>query len=182
MDFVSRYAPHALGLLRIVTALLFLQHGLAKLFGFPPGAQPGPQPLVSLLGVAGVIETVTGVLLVLGLFTRPAALVAAGVSAGVRRAEWSLGAPRPPRPRTTEACSSMPVQVQRVIRQYRQALLSGLMCPLLRSMPSNTIHSQRSLMSGSMSCTVPGPSRARTTTGFHLLPPPVAGTVAETSA
>ena len=81
MDFVSRYAPHALGLLRIVTALLFLQHGLAKLFGFPPGAQPGPQPLVSLLGVAGVIETVTGVLLVLGLFTRPAAFVAAGFSA-----------------------------------------------------------------------------------------------------
>ena len=81
MDFVARYAPHALGLLRIFAALMFLQHGLAKLFGFPPGAQPGPQPLVSLMGVAGVIETVTGVLLVLGLFTRPAAFIAAGFSA-----------------------------------------------------------------------------------------------------
>lgn len=81
MDFVSRYAPYGLGLLRITTALLFLQHGLVKLFGFPPDAAPGPQPLLSLLGVAGVIETVTGLLLVLGLFTRPAAFVAAGFSA-----------------------------------------------------------------------------------------------------
>ena len=81
MDYVSRYAPRALAVLRIIAALLFLQHGLAKLFGFPPGALPGPQPLLSLLGVAGVIEVVTGVLLVLGLFTRPAAFVAAGFSA-----------------------------------------------------------------------------------------------------
>lgn len=81
MDYVSRYAPRALAVLRIIAALLFLQHGLVKLFGFPPGAQPGPQPLLSLLGVAGVIETVTGVLLVLGLFTRAAAFIAAGFSA-----------------------------------------------------------------------------------------------------
>lgn len=81
MDFVSRYARQGLGLLRIATALLFLQHGLVKLFGFPPDAAPGPQPLLSLLGVAGVIETVTGLLLVLGLFARPAAFVAAGFSA-----------------------------------------------------------------------------------------------------
>ena len=60
---------------------MFLQHGLVKLFGFPPGAEPGQQPLASLLGVAGVIETVTGILLVLGLFTRPAAFLAAGFSA-----------------------------------------------------------------------------------------------------
>ena len=81
MDFVARYAPLALGLLRIIAALMFLQHGLVKLFGFPPGAMPGPQPLLSLLGVAAVIETATGVLLALGLFTRPAAFVAAGFSA-----------------------------------------------------------------------------------------------------
>ncbi|MDB5667977.1 MAG: DoxX family protein [Alphaproteobacteria bacterium] len=81
MDYVSRYAPGALGVLRIATALMFLQHGLVKLFGFPPGARPGPQPLLSLLGVAGVIETVAGILLVLGLFTRSAAFVAAGFSA-----------------------------------------------------------------------------------------------------
>ena len=64
-------------MLRIVAALMFLQHGLVKLFGFPEGAQPGLQPLASLLGVAGVIEMVTGILLLLGLFTRPAAFVAA---------------------------------------------------------------------------------------------------------
>ena len=81
MDFVARYSPQALGVLRIVAALMFLQHGLVKLFGFPEGAQPGLQPLASLLGVAGVIEMVTGILLLLGLFTRPAAFVAAGFTA-----------------------------------------------------------------------------------------------------
>jgi putative oxidoreductase len=81
VDFVARYAPLALAVLRIIAALMFLQHGLVKLFGFPPGAMPGPQPLFGLLGVAGVIETVTGALLVLGLFTRPAAFIAAGFCA-----------------------------------------------------------------------------------------------------
>jgi len=88
---LSRYAPHALGVLRIVAALLLLQHGLVKLFGFPPGGQPGPQPLSSLLGVGGVIETVTSVLMILGLFTRPAAFVASGYCAV---AYWMMHAPR----------------------------------------------------------------------------------------
>ena len=78
-------------MLRIVAALLFLQHGLVKLFGFPPGAQPGQQELATLLGVAGVIETATGALLLLGLFTRPAAFIASGFCAV---AYWMMHAPQ----------------------------------------------------------------------------------------
>ena len=55
-----------------------MQHGLIKLFGFPPGGQPGVQQVGTLLWIGGVIELVTSVLLVLGLFTRLAAFVAAG--------------------------------------------------------------------------------------------------------
>jgi len=73
-----RFAPLTLTLLRIVSGLLFLEHGLVKLFGFPPGARPGPQTLFSLFGIGGVIELVTGTLIVLGLFTGPAAFLAAG--------------------------------------------------------------------------------------------------------
>jgi putative oxidoreductase len=75
---VAGFAPHALALLRIVAAALFLEHGLAKLVGFPAGVQPGEQPLLTLLGLAAVIETVTGTLMILGLFTRAAALIASG--------------------------------------------------------------------------------------------------------
>jgi putative oxidoreductase len=74
----DRYARHALAALRIVAGLLFLAHGLVKLFGFPPGAAPGVQPLMSLFGVGGIIEVVTGTLIVLGLFTRAAAFLASG--------------------------------------------------------------------------------------------------------
>ncbi len=74
----SRYAPQLRGILRIVAGLLFLSHGLVKLFGFPPGAMPGQQPLMSLMGAAGVIELVAGTLIALGLFTRPAAFIASG--------------------------------------------------------------------------------------------------------
>jgi putative oxidoreductase len=74
----ARFAPHALALLRIVAAALFLEHGLAKLVGFPAGAQPGEQPLLTLLGLAAMVETVTGTLMILGLFTRAAALIASG--------------------------------------------------------------------------------------------------------
>jgi putative oxidoreductase len=72
------WAPRLLAALRIIAALLFLEHGLVKLFGFPPGAAPGAQPLLSFLGIAGLIEVVGGWLLLLGLFTRPVAFVLAG--------------------------------------------------------------------------------------------------------
>ena len=72
------HSARALAALRIVAALLFLAHGLTKLVGFPVGAAPGEQPLMTLLGFAGVIEVITGALLILGAFTRPAALIASG--------------------------------------------------------------------------------------------------------
>jgi putative oxidoreductase len=90
-DALSRYQSYLLGLLRIVSGVLFLAHGLVKLFGFPPGAQPGTQPLASLLGVGGVIELVAGTLIALGLFTRPAAFIAAGEMAV---AYWMFHAPQ----------------------------------------------------------------------------------------
>jgi putative oxidoreductase len=79
MNFESLFSPwrpYALSLLRIMTALLFLEHATMKLFGVPP-AQFSP-PLFSLFGVAGLLELVGGLLLVAGLFTRPAAFILAG--------------------------------------------------------------------------------------------------------
>jgi len=72
------WAPRLLAALRIVSALLFLEHGLVKVLGFPPGAAPGQQELLSFFGIAGLIETVGGVLLLIGLFTRPVAFLLAG--------------------------------------------------------------------------------------------------------
>ena len=74
----SRFAPVTLALLRIVSGVLFLEHGLVKLIGFPAGARPGLQPVISLLGFAGVFESVTGMLITVGLFTGTAAFLAAG--------------------------------------------------------------------------------------------------------
>ena len=74
----SQYAPHLLGALRIVAGVLFLAHGFVKVAGFPEGAQPGPQELLSLFGIGGLIEIATGALIALGVFTRSAAFVASG--------------------------------------------------------------------------------------------------------
>jgi putative oxidoreductase len=90
MTDLSRYQPHLLAALRIVAGVLFLSHGLAKLVGFPV-APPGVQPLTSLFGIGGAIEVVTGALIILGLFTRAAALVAAGQMAV---AYWMFHAPQ----------------------------------------------------------------------------------------
>ena len=72
------WAPRLLAALRIISALLFLEHGLVKVLGFPPGAAPGAQALTSFFGIAGLLETVGGVLLLIGLFTRPVAFLMAG--------------------------------------------------------------------------------------------------------
>jgi putative oxidoreductase len=72
------WAPRLLAVLRIVSALLFLEHGLVKVFGFPADAEPGPQVLLSLFGIAGLLETVGSILLLIGLFTRPVAFLMSG--------------------------------------------------------------------------------------------------------
>ena len=80
MDFrlLERWQPQVLALLRIFAALLFLEHGTAKLFHFPI-PQPGvPDHLPTILLAAAVIELVGGVLVTLGLFTRLAAFIMSG--------------------------------------------------------------------------------------------------------
>jgi putative oxidoreductase len=78
------WAPRVLSIVRFVVGLLFLEHGLTKLFGFPPSPMFAHLHLSSLLGgfaplwVQGVIELVGGVLVCVGLFTRPAAFILAG--------------------------------------------------------------------------------------------------------
>src|SRR3954469_7151640 len=77
------FVPYVYSAFRIVFGLLFLMHGLQKLagmFGGMPGFD-GAVPLVSLFGVAGIIECVTGTLIMLGLFTQPAAFIASGMMA-----------------------------------------------------------------------------------------------------
>jgi putative oxidoreductase len=74
----NSWAPRVLSLLRIIAALLFMEHGLMKLLHFP-GPQPGvPTPLPPLLVAAAWIEVIAGGLIALGLFTRWAAFVASG--------------------------------------------------------------------------------------------------------
>ena len=74
----ARYAPHAQALLRIVSGYLFMMHGVAKLFHVPHVAMYDGVQLMSLIGLAGVLETVGGALLILGLFTRATAFVLSG--------------------------------------------------------------------------------------------------------
>ena len=72
------WAPRALAALRIITGYLFVQHGTAKLLGVPHVAMFDHLTLFSLIGLAGVLELVGGALIVLGLFTRPAAFILSG--------------------------------------------------------------------------------------------------------
>jgi putative oxidoreductase len=74
----ARYAPHAQALLRIVSGYLFMMHGVAKLFHVPHVAMYDGVQLMSLVGLAGVLEMVGGALLIVGLFTRVAAFVLSG--------------------------------------------------------------------------------------------------------
>jgi putative oxidoreductase len=78
MERLIVWTPRVLSLLRIIAALLFMEHGLMKVFHFP-APQPGaPDPLPPLLLAAAWLEIVGGALLVLGLFTRPVAFVLSG--------------------------------------------------------------------------------------------------------
>jgi putative oxidoreductase len=73
---VSHIAPHILSIVRVVIALMFMEHGTSKLFGFPaPTAIPDP---LTLVWFAAIIEIVGGALLALGLWTRLAAFIMSG--------------------------------------------------------------------------------------------------------
>lgn len=76
-DRLDKYWPETLSIVRIIIALLFLEHGSAKLLGFPPPPNGHPA-FLTLLWVQGVIELVGGALLAIGLFTRPVAFVLSG--------------------------------------------------------------------------------------------------------
>jgi putative oxidoreductase len=86
---LTPHAPKALGLARIVAALAFLEHGSQKLFNFPAG-EDGAVSLMSFFGLAGVLELGGGILLLLGLFTRPVAFILSGQMAV---AYWMYHAP-----------------------------------------------------------------------------------------
>src|SRR5687768_8167890 len=77
---LSAWSLHALAVLRIMTGLLFMQHGTMKFFGFP-APMPMEIELISLFGLAGVLELFGGLLLLVGLFTRPIAFVLSGFMA-----------------------------------------------------------------------------------------------------
>jgi putative oxidoreductase len=77
MDRVSKYWPEMLSILRVVIGLLFLEHGTAKLFGFPATTMAMPA-MGTLLWFQGVIELVGGALFAVGFLTRPVAFILAG--------------------------------------------------------------------------------------------------------
>jgi len=77
-SLIALSQPWLLSLLRIMTALLLLQHGTAKLFGFPHVAMFDELKLFSLAGAAGILEFIGGLLLLLGLLTRPVAFILSG--------------------------------------------------------------------------------------------------------
>lgn len=79
--FFLQWQPRALAVLRIVTGYLFIFHGTAKLFGVPHQAMFDGLKLMSLMGLAGVLEAFGGALILVGLFTRPVAFVLCGFMA-----------------------------------------------------------------------------------------------------
>ena len=95
MNNLTKYQPQMLGLLRIVTALVFMEHGTQKLFGFPPMGGPGgggggagggpgggmPAFMGTLMLIAGILETFGGLAILVGLLTRPVAFILAGETA-----------------------------------------------------------------------------------------------------
>ena len=77
-ETLNAWAPRALSVLRIITGLMIIEHGMGKLLGYPAlPAYANIKPL-SLLGAAGFIELIGGALLILGLFTQPAAFIISG--------------------------------------------------------------------------------------------------------
>lgn len=75
------WAPRLLSVLRIITGFLFMIHGAQKLFGFPAPMPSGGPPLMSLIGVGGILEFFGGLLVMIGLFTRPVSFILSGMMA-----------------------------------------------------------------------------------------------------
>jgi putative oxidoreductase len=89
---LAKWAPQALGVLRIMTALLFLAHGTQKFLSFPPGERAGTGwTLDNPVAYSGLIEVIAGILVAIGWFTRPAAFIASGTMAV---AYWYAHAPQ----------------------------------------------------------------------------------------
>ena len=88
------WAPRLLSVLRIVSALIFIAHGTQKLLGFPASERPAPE-MGSLLWFGGLLELGGGLLLLIGLFTRPVAFILSGMMAV---AYWMFHAPQSPFP------------------------------------------------------------------------------------
>lgn len=89
-SFATTWGPRMLAVLRIVTALVFLEHGTQKILGFPPSTSPMPA-VFSLFWFGGIIEMVGGLLVLIGFLTRPVAFVLAGEMAV---AYWMVHAPQ----------------------------------------------------------------------------------------
>ena len=85
MTWLSRFQPQLLALLRITAAYMYFWHGTAKFFGYPTAM--GHVELLSLKGAAGVLEIGGGLLLMLGLFTRPVAFLLSGQMAVANKGE-----------------------------------------------------------------------------------------------
>jgi putative oxidoreductase len=75
--FVNVWSSRVLSVLRIVAGFMFMSHGMQKILGFPV-PRPASFQLLSLSGTAGVLELIGGILLLLGLFTRPVAFILSG--------------------------------------------------------------------------------------------------------
>jgi len=78
MSQLETWSPRVLAAVRIITALLFIEHGLMKLVAFPAAVPGLPSPLPTILLVAALIEIVGGALIAVGLFTRIAAFICSG--------------------------------------------------------------------------------------------------------
>lgn len=79
LDSISRWSPQMLAILRMMTGLLFLEHGTQKLLDLPARMNNGPMPAIgSLPGIQGIIELVGGLMIIFGVLTRPVAFILAG--------------------------------------------------------------------------------------------------------
>jgi putative oxidoreductase len=94
-SFFYRWSPVFLSILRIVVGLLFMEHGSQKLFNFPPSAQPQEGPMPPLMMVGAWLEFGGGLLVLLGLFTRPVAFILSGEMAVAYFMFHAKGSPFP---------------------------------------------------------------------------------------